>query len=116
MTARAARKRRTTTTMPPVEPTPQKPAVNEGAPPAGHPAADASVPDGWLVPNQAKLDALAAEYTPEGLLAGMVADGAAADGPGDSAPYQLPDGSWEVLTLNDAGAVTGRRAVEGPTR
>lgn len=99
MTARAARKRRTTTTMAPVEPTPQKPA---------------SVPDGWLVPNQAKLDALAAEYTPEGLLAGMVADGAAADGPGDSAPYQLPDGTWEVLTLDADGRVTGRRTVEGP--
>lgn len=75
MTDRAARKRRTTTTMPPVEPTPQKPAVNEGAPPVGHPAADAT---------------------------------------GDSAPYQLPDGTWEVLTLDADGRVTGRRTVEGP--
>lgn len=108
MTDRAARKRRTTTTMPPVEPTPQKPAVNEGAPQAGHP--------GLVSP-------VAARMAAEGEWA-KAPSHAAPPLPGyslwrgepnsEGAPYQLPDGTWEVLTLDADGRVTARRTVEGP--
>lgn len=65
--------------------------------------------EGWLLPNRANLDALAEELS--GVPSHVVPTLA---GNTDSAPYQLPDGSWEVMVLDANGRVHGRRAVEGP--
>lgn len=140
MTDRASRKRRAAKTLPevpvPEEPTPQKPAENEGAPPAGyrprhHPAevhgeppAGARGHDTVVLPELCigePVDRLAfvggavvrlsgepGEVFPKWL--GVVS----VERVSESAPYQCPDGSWEVLELGEGGRVTGRRKVEAP--
>lgn len=117
MTDRAARKRRERPTE-----TPQKPAENEGCPPAGYPTF-AAPPQGLSRPLGVEVNgplttlgrlAAAREGVESGAIPTPKAFLHALEGSGDSAPYQLPDGSWEVLTLSETGAVTGRRKVEAP--
>lgn len=122
MTARASRKRRTTTTMPPVEPTPRNAAESEGVPPAGHPEVKAieraDVVGGDLVRldnGQVRRIALPDGMAQRGVVPLSPPLLPPYQYPCDSAPYQLPDGTWEVLTLDADGRVTGRRTVPAPS-
>lgn len=117
MTDRAARKRRASVTMAPVEPTPRNAAESEGEPRAGDPEVKAieraDVVGGDLVRTSGG-EVRRVELPAGEVIRSVAPLSAPIPTPGDSAPYQLPDGTWEVLTLDADGRVTARRTVEGP--